>query len=199
MKNPPPSQPTRDRLVGAMADALQRRGLHGVGLSELLDRAGAPKGVLYHHFPGGKNELAVAAIRSAVARLGTALDQLLATHAEPGPALASWMETSARLLESSAYERGCPLATVALESGAHDQAIRDALAEGFAAIRERIVEALGAASVSAAKSRRLAALIVSAYEGALLQARVARSTESMRDTMEVLLDLVRLETRGRGR
>src|SRR3990167_3882874 len=49
---------TRDKLITAMADALQRKGLHGVGLNELLAQAGAPKGSLYHHFPGGKSELA---------------------------------------------------------------------------------------------------------------------------------------------
>ena len=30
---------TRDRLLAAMVDALQRRGLHGVGLNELLQVA----------------------------------------------------------------------------------------------------------------------------------------------------------------
>ncbi|MCC6132310.1 MAG: TetR/AcrR family transcriptional regulator, partial [Acidobacteria bacterium] len=34
---------TRDRLIAAMSDALQRRGYHGVGLSELLVEAQAPK------------------------------------------------------------------------------------------------------------------------------------------------------------
>ena len=58
--------PTRTRLITAMADALQRRGLHGVGLNEILRDAQAPKGVLYHHFPGGKTELAVAAIQAIV-------------------------------------------------------------------------------------------------------------------------------------
>jgi TetR/AcrR family transcriptional repressor of lmrAB and yxaGH operons len=45
-----------------MLTALRTKGFHGVGLSELLAQAQAPKGVLYHHFPGGKTELAVAAI-----------------------------------------------------------------------------------------------------------------------------------------
>ena len=58
---------TRDRLIGAMLQALSTRGLHGVGINELLVAARAPKGVLYHHFPGGKTELAVATIEQLVA------------------------------------------------------------------------------------------------------------------------------------
>ena len=51
---------TRDRLIAAMLDALRRRGYFGIGLNELLASANAPKGVLYHHFPGGKTELETA-------------------------------------------------------------------------------------------------------------------------------------------
>ncbi|MFN5881268.1 MAG: TetR/AcrR family transcriptional regulator, partial [Burkholderiales bacterium] len=60
-----------------MGDALRTRGYHGVGLNELLAAAQAPKGVLYHHFPGGKAELAVCAIESVVAKLCIDLDKAL--------------------------------------------------------------------------------------------------------------------------
>jgi TetR/AcrR family transcriptional repressor of lmrAB and yxaGH operons len=63
----------RQRLIAAMTDALQRRGRHGSGLTGLLAAAKAPKGVLYHHFPGGKTELAVAAVEATVERLGALL------------------------------------------------------------------------------------------------------------------------------
>ena len=53
---------TPDKLIDTMIDAMQRKGLHGVGLNELLAAADAPKGSLYHHFPNGKTELSVAAI-----------------------------------------------------------------------------------------------------------------------------------------
>ena len=36
---------------------------------ELLSAAGAPKGVLYHHFPGGKQALAVAAVEATAAHI----------------------------------------------------------------------------------------------------------------------------------
>ena len=74
-----PSEPadTRARLVHAMARALQHRGYHGVGLTELLEQAGAPKGVLYHHFPGGKQALAVAAVEATAAHIHASLDRLI--------------------------------------------------------------------------------------------------------------------------
>ena len=187
-----PTPGTRDRLVAAMLDALRTRGYHGVGLAELLTAAQAPKGVLYHHFPGGKAELAVRAIESVVAKLGADLDKVLHRTADPVDALGAWMGSAQRVLAGSGFASGCPLATIALESTPDDDAIRAALAEGFASIRTRLADALAGAGMAQAQARGAAALIVSAYEGALLQARVAGSVQAMRDTSEALIGLLRL-------
>lgn len=184
--------PTRDRLIAAMQGALQNKGYHGVGLKELLDVAQAPKGVLYHHFPGGKAELAVASIEAVVAQLTTGLDKLMQRNTDVVLALGAWMGSAQKALAVSGYERGCPLATIALESGPDDIAIRQALANAFAAIRERLGNTLQQAGIEATRARNLAALTVSAYEGALVQSRVAGNIDAMQDTSQALLDLVRL-------
>lgn len=189
----PPS--SRDRLVAAMTDALQRRGLHGMGLTELLAAAHAPKGVLYHHFPGGKSELAVAAIDAAVAWLCRGLDQMLQHRADPLDALRRWLAGAQTQLERSGFESGCPLATVALESTADDVQIRAALAAGFTALRERLAAVLVQAGVLPPRAAGLATLIVAAYEGALIQARVAGNAQPLQDTADTLLALLSTELR----
>ena len=181
---------TKDRLVAAMADALQRRGLHGVGLTELLALAGAPKGVLYHHFPGGKTELAVAAIGAVAQRMLAALDKALAATTDPADALRAWLQRAQRQLGASGFERGCPLATVALESTHDDTALRVALGQAFEMIRERIAAAFVAAGHAPARARDLAVLVVATYEGALLQSRVAGSVEPMARAFDALLALL---------
>lgn len=183
---------SRDRLIAAMADALQRRGLHGVGLSELLGQAGAPKGVLYHHFPGGKVELAVAAIDSVVARMRTTLEAL-AGHPEPLRALADWLTQAERQLWGSDFERGCPLATVALESTAADTPLREALARAFAALRQALATLLESAGLAPARAGALANLVLAAYEGALMQARVAGNGDAMATTTGLLLEILHHE------
>ncbi|WP_445233269.1 TetR/AcrR family transcriptional regulator [Duganella rhizosphaerae] len=186
--------PTRDRLIRAMGNALQHKGLHGVGLSEILAAADTPKGGLYHHFPGGKAELAVAAIEQQVADLRALLDKLL-PGADPVAALELWIARAQQQLAASGFQRGCPLATVALESSVEDVAIRQALADGFAAIRARLALAFEA-SGSIANAAGLAALIVAAYEGALLQARVAGSVAPMELVSATLLPLLRAQLQG---
>lgn len=188
---PAPTAGTRERLIGAMLEALGTRGFHGVGISELLSRAQAPKGVLYHHFPGGKAELAVAAIDTVVGHLTHTLEGLFAQHGDPVQALTLWMQGAQDTLVGSGCQRGCPLATIALESTAEDTAIREAVARGFAAIRDTLTHALVASGIDAPRAGRLASLIVSAYEGGLIQARVAGSGGPLQDTATTLLDTLR--------
>lgn len=191
MPAPPPLEPgTRDRLIAAMTDALRRRGLHGIGLTELLQAAGAPKGVLYHHFPGGKTELAIAAIDRVVERMTGGLDQLLATTPDPLVAMRQWIRGATERLQRTGFESGCPLATVALESTPDDKALREALARAFARVRDRIALALQVAGLPAERADGVAALIVAAYEGGLLQARVAHSIEPVQRITDTLLALL---------
>lgn len=188
-KSPPPG--TRERLVGAMIRTLQTRGLHGAGLNEILALAQAPKGVLYHHFPGGKNALAVAAVEATVAWSCDWLDKLMATHEHPADALRDWIARAVGGLGDSGFEIGCPMAAVALESTAADVELRAALARGFDAIRLRIAQALVRVGHDAARAQGLAALMVAAYEGGLLQARVANDVTPMLQATETLLQLLK--------
>ncbi|TXH57042.1 MAG: TetR/AcrR family transcriptional regulator [Burkholderiaceae bacterium] len=190
-----PSEPadTRARLVHAMARALQHRGYHGVGLTELLEQAGAPKGVLYHHFPGGKQALAVAAVEATAAHIHASLDRLIDEGADPLPVLAGWLQMGQQQLERSHFERGCPLATVALETTADDLPLREALANAFDGIRQRLARLLAAAGASPGRAEPLAALVVASYEGALIQARVARSGAPMTAAATALLTLLQHE------
>jgi len=173
-----------------MLTALRTKGFHGVGLSELLAQAQAPKGVLYHHFPGGKTELAVAAIDHVAQHICSALEHLFRQHRDPAQALAQWMKDAQKTLLGSGYEVGCPLATIALESTAQDKPIRQAVAKGFEAIRSTLKKALVANGLDSKRAASLAAMVVSAYEGGLIQARVAGSKKPLQDTAHMLLEVL---------
>lgn len=54
-------QTSREILLRTAAKLFRQKGYHGVGIAEILAVSGLPKGSLYHHFPGGKRELAEAA------------------------------------------------------------------------------------------------------------------------------------------
>jgi len=191
----------RDRLIEAMLDALKTKGFHGVGLNELLAKAKAKatKGVLYHHFPGGKSELAIAAINVVALQITIGLEKLLMRQNDIVIALDTWINTANNALAGSCFEQGCPLATIALETTASDIEIRLALSNGFASIRATLAKALESAGIKQYEAVNLSALIVSAYEGALIQGRVSGSSDTMRSTTDALLEIIRLKITNRDR
>ena len=53
------------RLIRATLDLLSQSGLSGVGINQVVAASAAPKGSIYHFFPGGKTELASVALKEA--------------------------------------------------------------------------------------------------------------------------------------
>ena len=91
----------KQRMVETAAFALARKGLQGASFSEVLAASGAPRGSLYHHFPGGKNELVLDAVDAAADFLLAALDERRGRPAieiaERGHAVSATTWSAARL------------------------------------------------------------------------------------------------------
>src|SRR6185437_10409523 len=67
---------SRAAFIDATAVLLRRQGYAATGLSEIVERSGAPRGSVYFHFPGGKEELAVAAMARSGEQLRGAIAAL---------------------------------------------------------------------------------------------------------------------------
>jgi TetR/AcrR family transcriptional regulator, lmrAB and yxaGH operons repressor len=179
---------SKDKLVSSMKHALVTQGYHAAGLSALLAGTELPKGSLYHHFPRGKSELAAAAIRSLTVDFEASFATHFAEAPDPLAAIRLWVSGALRRLEKSQFSAGCPFATVTLEVASVEPEIGKALDDAFAVLRACIATALEGAGY--ANPGGLAALVVSTYEGALLQARAMQSTSVIEGAMNTLCDLL---------
>jgi TetR/AcrR family transcriptional regulator, lmrAB and yxaGH operons repressor len=183
-------RPSRDRLLDAAVDLLQRQGYHGTGLNELLERSEAPRGSLYHYFPGGKEQIGAEAIARAGNQVAAAVAHLLRTESSVADAVEALAGVLAAGLETSDFERGCPVATTALEVTPRSEPIRAAAQASFeswlAPLRERL-EATGFDRLEAA---RRADLAIATLEGALVLARARRNADVLRDAGRQLRPLL---------
>lgn len=187
---------TRQRLVEAAAALLQRQGFHATGLAEIVAESGAPRGSLYFHFPGGKEELACAALEASGARWREVLEAVIGAAADPGEAVAAACRFLGEGLAASGYVEGCPLATVGLEASASSEPVRATIARHYDAWIERIEARFVAAGGELRGARRLATFTLSAIEGALLLAKVQRSSRPLVDVGETLRAMVTLALTG---
>jgi TetR/AcrR family transcriptional repressor of lmrAB and yxaGH operons len=191
---------TRDRMIETTARLLQHRGYYGTSLSDILDASGAPRGSLYFHFPGGKDQLVIEATRATVAIASAELELALQEAKTPGQGVRRYAEAAAELLCDSEFTFGCPVAPVILdatgENGELAQLCRQALDDWTAAIRKALI----AAGQGRARAERLATMAIAAIEGALMIARARRDEVVLRqigEELERLLDAAPAEARPR--
>ena len=178
---------SRRAFLDATAHLLRRQGYAGTGLSEIVARSGAPRGSLYFHFPGGKEELARAAMGRSGEQLRRAIRATMDAPGGPRAGIAALLEALAAGLEGSGYRDGCPIATVALETAAESEPLRETAAAIFDSWVAELARALHDSGMERGAARRRALFMLSAIEGALLLSRARRDLAPLRAVREELL------------
>ena len=177
---------TRDRIVAAAALLYGRYGYTGVGLKQVAAESGSPIGSLYHFFPGGKEELAAAALRMSGAGYQTLVEGIL----ENMPDLASGIEQSfalaAETVASTGYVDACWIETVALEVASTSEPLRLVTAEIFEGWVDSCTAWVESHGVPPEEARQLGIAYVTGLEGAFILARSLRSPEPLLATGRML-------------
>ena len=170
---------TRERIVETSAELMRRQGYAATGIKQIATDAKAPFGSLYHHFPGGKEELGAAAIRMS----GAIYEQLIPAVFDPAPdlptAVRAFFAGAGEHLREADFADACPIATIALEVSSSSELMREACAEVFERWLAAGIERFVAGGLSAEQGRELAVAMFAALEGAFVLARAARSTEAL--------------------
>ncbi len=167
---------TRDRLIRVALEQFQARGYSGAGLADLLQRAGAAKGSFYHHFPGGKEELAVAAVQWLQDRVTGYLDRLSADGAGCALIVEALVRFSVEGARRGRLPRGSLVAVLAQDVAPASPAVAAAIRAFTAEIRDHIAAARAAESPTG-DAARFAELALAVVEGATVLARVEGQPE----------------------
>ena len=171
-----PRTDSRQRFIDAAADLFHTQGYHATGLNQLVSAGGAPKGSLYFHFPGGKEQLAAEALTQSSRRLRDQLDAILAD----GGDIATVFDVLTALLVDSDFERGCPIATIALDAARESEPIRQACVTGFESWRATLEKYLCDKGISRDRATELSTVALATVEGALLLAKTTRDIAPLR-------------------
>jgi TetR/AcrR family transcriptional repressor of lmrAB and yxaGH operons len=184
---------SKAKTLTAAAKLFRQQGYHGTALQDILAAAGSPRGSLYFHFPGGKEEIGSAALTLAGETVRQAIAKAAETAADAEAFLTRVVRSMATELEKSNYREGCPIATTALETAAHSNALGAASRTAFQKWELELKRGLFRFGMPAGDADLLATLVLSQLEGALLLARTYRSLEPLQRAELA----VRLLVRGR--
>jgi AcrR family transcriptional regulator len=192
------SSDTRAKMVAGAADLMSRRGVNATSMREVVRHTGTPRGSIGHHFPRGKQQLIEDALVFAGKQVSGPLEYLTQSRGAVAGLrafIALWRQT----LERTKYRAGCPVLAVSVEQYVNDAPEKDGepdeaaqahlldLANGVFADWQRIMfAALRREGVTAARARRLAALIIASTEGTVAMCRAARSAQPLDDVRQEL-------------
>jgi AcrR family transcriptional regulator len=190
----------RQRLLEGALSLLAERGYAAMELRDVAERGDAPRGSIYHHFPGGKSQLAAEAAALEGERVRAHIERSLAERGLR-ETLLLFGEIFRRRAADHPDRIGCPVAAAAL-ARPEDPALAAAATAAFRSWERPIVAALRAEGVSVKQAGPFAALVVSTIEGALVRTRAAGDHAPLDDALAGLaqaLDALLAGARGTGR
>ena len=171
-------------MIRSAALLFREQGYSGTGFRDVVDHSGAPRGSIYHHFPGGKGELAEETLLWA----GEVIARHLARAAhdsDPIAALRAFVGAWRKTLQDSEFRAGCPVVAVAVEANAGSRPIA-AAADAFSRWHDLIASSLRDAGVGGPEARRLATLVIAAIEGAIILCRAQHDMRPLNDVTREL-------------
>ena len=175
-------------LVSA-AELLRERGAAAVTVDAVLNRSGAPRGSVYHHFPGGRAQILREALQFAGDEIAARID---AAAGDSGTALLRqfadmWREA----LLNSDYSAGCPVLAAAIGSGADEQQLASLASEIFARWRHASTQAYIREGFEPGEASALADTAIAAMEGAVVLCRSTRSLDPLNEVAQQLEFLIK--------
>ena len=175
-------------MLESAAQVLRERGAAAVTVDEVLARSGAPRGSVYHHFPGGRAQILREALEYAGREITASIDEAAGESA--AALLRLFVQFWEQCLIDSDYQAGCPVLAAAVGSGEDEQQLSASAGAIFSRWREASRQAYLREGFEATDAAALADTTISAMEGAVVLCRSTRSLEplhSVGQQMEFLI------------
>ncbi|MEU4252448.1 TetR family transcriptional regulator C-terminal domain-containing protein [Amycolatopsis sp. NPDC026612] len=185
-------QATRARILEHAAELIYTYGVHATNNEQLRHAAGVSGSQLNHYFPT-KESLVLAVIEWQAERVLTFHRSERFTHFDSLDSLREWADHYVAYERS--YQAGCSLGSLASEITKTDLDVHTELANAFQQWRDIFrdglerMRQLGRLSAEADPTQ-LAHLLLSAFQGGMLLAQVARDIAPLRDALQAAIDHV---------
>ncbi|QQX86646.1 TetR/AcrR family transcriptional regulator [Cupriavidus necator] len=179
---------SREQMIKAGRRLYSARGYLATAFSDVVAESGAPRGSVYFHFPGGKDEFAsevvAAHTRSALARVA----RLATTCSTPQELLVAYLKTARDHAVATDYQEGCPVGAVILEGAQASPELLASAGQAMASSIALLAGLLVERGAGEADAHRWATAAVTAFEGALIVSRALRDPSPF----DSLIDSLRL-------
>ena len=170
---------TRESILTAAAELMRHKGYGAVGMKDIAEASGAPIGSLYHHFRGGKVQIAREALINAGAAYALLIPSIVDSYTDLGDAIDAVFTQAAEDMAGTGFANMCPVASVAAEVADTVEELRETSATVFQGWVDGGSAYFAARGLDASHAREVTLALIGALEGAFVLARTLRNTEPL--------------------
>lgn len=181
---------TREKLIKTASRLFQIKGYSATGLNEILKESGAPKGSLYYHFPNGKEELALEAIRLSSDSIQKKVKKTLDQFEDPIEAIQTNIRDVAKMIEAEKND-DISISLLALETYLLSENLRKACEAAFKALENIYTQKLVQSGFNEIKAQELGLVIQLMVEGAITISLTKKNTKPLIVASNAINDLLR--------
>lgn len=187
----------KERLLDVAFELIWDNSYGGVSVDHICERAKVNKGSFYYFF-GSKADLVVAAYEEHWKQKQPDFDRLFSAQTPPLDRLTQWCEfTYQEQKEKFAkfgHVCGCPYASIGSEIATQDDKIRHKIDEVMSRVMKyvetAIAEAQRAGDLPPGDPKQLAQEVYSSKMGAVIQAKIRKDPEVLRNLAKTVLAIV---------
>jgi TetR/AcrR family transcriptional regulator, lmrAB and yxaGH operons repressor len=177
MSDMPRKSDSKERMIAAARRLFREHGYLGTALSDVVTESAAPRGSMYFHFPGGKEELATEVTLLHAVDAIAKINRAAAASRTAGQLIAAFMGGERDDIVTSNYREGCAIAPVVIESTPASGHLSDAARRAFQDLITTLAARLTEKGLPHDRAVQLATNVWASVEGALILSRVLRSPE----------------------
>ena len=184
---------TRQQLIDTGREIIAQQGFGTTGINAVLSNAGVPKGSFYYYFKS-KEDFGLAVIDASAQSYAERLAGFLTdTEQPPLQRIRNYLEDGLSNMSDDCCSCGCLIGNLGQELSGHNEVFRQRLNAVFQSWEQQFSRCLGEArcrgDISAdSDPDQLAQMLLIGWEGAILRAKVTKSTEPMQVFISVLFD-----------
>ena len=180
----------KDVLIETASRLFRVRGYCGVGLNDIIEESGVPKGSLYYYFPKGKEQLATAAINNTKRLVMEDIQKNFAGVSNPIDAFQAYVYELSRVFGQGGTPLGSPIGTIAGEKHSTSEPIRLACEATFKSWQSIYTEKFLEAGYTEQQSTSLATVFHALTEGGILLALTMKTGKPLEKIAEQIPSLL---------
>jgi TetR/AcrR family transcriptional regulator, lmrAB and yxaGH operons repressor len=177
---------SRERMISAARRLFREHGYLGTALSDVIAESGGPRGSLYFHFPGGKEELATEVALQHSAEVVASVNRAAGATETAAEFVANFIARFRDEIVASDYRQGCAVAPIVLETTPASKPLSDVTRRGFGDVIATVAARLEEKAIERERAWELARGIVTSLEGALIVSRALRDPQPFDSAIALL-------------